>query len=62
MRDPAEAQQAALSYRQALESAVRVEELVAAHFTMLADEVAQQAHPRSQICSATQASSIELAA
>jgi hypothetical protein len=42
MRDPAEAQRAALGYRQALESAVRIEERIAAQFTVLANEVAQQ--------------------
>jgi hypothetical protein len=45
MSDPAEAQRAALSYRQALESAVRIEEFVAAQFNMLADELARQGQP-----------------
>ncbi len=39
MRDPAKAQQSAAIYRQALESAVQIEDVVASHFALLADEL-----------------------
>jgi len=35
-----------MAYRQALESAVRIEEVVAAHLIMLANESAQQDQPK----------------
>ena len=37
MRDPAKAHQSAAVYRQALESAVQIEDVVASHFAMLPD-------------------------
>ncbi len=37
MRNPARAQQSAAVYRQALESAVQIEDVVASHFALLAD-------------------------
>jgi hypothetical protein len=42
MRDPAGSRQSALAYRQALKNAVRIEELLASHLTLLADELEQQ--------------------
>ncbi len=42
MRDPAKAQQSAAAYRQALESAVQIEDMVASHFALLADELKRQ--------------------
>jgi hypothetical protein len=42
VRDPAKAQQSAAVYRQALESAVQIEDLVASHFALLADELERQ--------------------
>ena len=46
MRDPARAQQSAAVYRQALESAVQIEDVVALHFAMLAGELERQGQPR----------------
>ena len=45
MRDPARAQQSAAAYRQALESAVQIEDVVASHFALLADELERQGRP-----------------
>ncbi len=45
MRDPAKAHQSAAIYRQALESAVQIEDVVASHFAMLADELECQGRP-----------------
>jgi hypothetical protein len=45
MRDAAEAQRAAMAYKQALENAVRSEELIVSHFAMLANELARQGQP-----------------
>jgi len=42
MRDPAGSLQSALAYRQAVENAVKIEELLASHFTILADELERQ--------------------
>jgi hypothetical protein len=42
MRDPAGSRQSALTYRQALGNAVRIEEFLASHLTLLADELEQQ--------------------
>ena len=45
MRDPAKAQQSAAVYRRALESAVQIEDIVASHFALLADELERQGRP-----------------
>ena len=42
MRDPARAQQSNAVYRQALESAVPIEEVVASQFALLAEELERQ--------------------